>query len=98
MPMTQQQIKNVATGFVHVLIKHSEVYDAWVPVARTGDIAGIATFLQECMFLQSVPTAAEIEAMDAHLGAEMQQDVEAFRDARPDAPVVIGVCGEEHGP
>jgi hypothetical protein len=97
MPMTPQQIKNVATGFVHVLIRHPEVYDAWVSVARSGDVAAIGKFLQETMHLESVPTSADIEAMDAHLGASMQQDVAAFREARPDAPAVIGVCGEEHG-
>lgn len=98
MPMTPQQIKNVATGFVHVLIKHQEVYDAWVRVARSGDVAAIGKFLQEHMHLESAPTGADIEAMDAHLGTSMQQDVAAFREARPDAPPVIGICGEEHGP
>lgn len=98
MPMTAQQIKNVAAGFVHVLIKHPEVYDAWVPVARSGDVAGIGKFLQETMHLQSTPTSADIEAMDSHLGTSMQEDVAAFREARPDAPVVVGICGEEHGP
>lgn len=97
MPMTPQQIKNVATGFVQVLIKHPEVYEAWVPVARSGDVARIGKFLQECMSLQSEPTGAEIEAMDEHLGTAMQQDVAAFRQARPDAPTVLAICGEEHG-
>lgn len=97
MPMTSQQIKNVATGFVRILTTHSEVYDAWVPVAESGDVAKIGKFVKECMFLESAPTAAEIEAMDAHLGAEMQQDVAAYRKARPDAPVVLAICGEEHG-
>lgn len=98
MPMTPQQINNVATGFVRVLTMHPEVYDAWVPVARSADVARIGKFLQECMFLESAPTEAEIEAMDVHLGRSMQEDVAAFRDARPDAPVVVGICGEEHGP
>lgn len=98
MPMTRQQIKNVATGFVNVLIKHPEVYDAWVSAARSGDVAAIGKFVQEHMNLASVPTAAEIEAMDEHLGTAMQQDVAAFKRARPEAPAVIGICGEEHGP
>lgn len=96
MPMTQQQIKNVATGFVHVLIMHPEAYDAWVPIAKSGNIASIGKFLQECMFLEGAPTAADIEAMDAHLRTAMQQDVSAFRAAHPDAPLVQ-ICGEEHG-
>ncbi len=97
MPMTPQQIKNVATGFVHILVMHSEVYDAWITVAETGNAASIGKFVQDCMFLQSAPTEDEIAAMDRHLGTAMQQDVATFRQMRPDAPVVLAICGEEHG-
>lgn len=96
MPMTPQQIKNVATGFVHVLIVHPDVYDAWLPVAQSANYANIGKFVQECMFLESAPTNAEIEAMDRHLGTAMQHDVAAFRAAHPDAPLVQ-ICGEQHG-
>jgi hypothetical protein len=95
--MTPQQIKNVATGFVRVLAMHPDVYDAWVPVAKTGNASNIGKFVQGCMYLESAPTEVEIEAMDEHLGSAMQQDVAAFRQARPDAPMVLAICGEEHG-
>ena len=96
MAMTPQQIKNVATGFVHVLLSHSNVYGDWATVAKTGDYAKIGQFLQNEMHLASVPTPDEIKAMDQHLADEMTEDVAAFKDAHPDAPAV-SICGQQHG-
>lgn len=97
MALTPQQIKNVATGFVHVLTKHPDVYNGWASAANTGDTAKMGQFIQNAMGLQSVPTVEEMTAMDQHISNNMADDVAAFHEEHPDAPVVE-VCGLQQGP
>lgn len=90
--MTPQQIKNVATGFLHVLRSQDSVYGDWQKVAATRDLGQIGSFVQNVMHLQSTPTPDEIHAMDDHMAQSMQDDVASLQNARPDAPQMT-ICG-----
>jgi len=96
--MTDQQIKNVATGFLHVLRTQDSAYQQWSAVAASGDYAKIGALVASTMHLASTPTQAEIEAMDAYIDQHLSDDQAAFAAARPDATVAMTICGvQEEG-
>jgi hypothetical protein len=91
--MNPDQIRNVATGFLNVLRNHDDVYAAWEKIASSGDYAAIGALVQNAMHLATTPTKADLDAMDAYIGSNLDDDKVAFADARPGADASMTVCG-----
>jgi hypothetical protein len=91
--MTDQQIQNVATGFLHVIRTQDSAFQQWQAVAASGDYAKIGAVIAETMHLATTPTQAEIEAMDTYIEQHLSEDQSAFQAARPTATVAMSICG-----
>jgi hypothetical protein len=91
--MTEQQIQNVATGYLHVLRTQDTAFQQWQAVAESGDYAKIGAVIAQTMHLASTPSQADIEAMDAYIEQHLGDDQAAFSAARPTATVAMSICG-----
>jgi hypothetical protein len=91
--MTDQQIQNVATGFLHVIRTQDSAFQQWQAVASSGDYAKIGAVIADTMHLATTPTQAEIQAMDAYIDQHLSDDQAAFSAARPTATVAMTICG-----
>jgi len=95
--MTQQQLRNVAIGFLHVLRTQDSVYEQSMQELRTGDFAQLGQFIAKVMHLQSVPTAEEVQQMDDYLYENMPTETAALKAVRPAGPAMFSTFSHGNG-
>jgi hypothetical protein len=75
--VNNQQIKNVAAGFLHALQTSPETYAQWAAI-EPNDTAKYASTIQNAMHLATAPTASDMEAMDGYLHDHLQDELKGF--------------------
>ena len=73
--MTDQQIKNVATGFLSVIRTQPQIYDEWKSLPKVDKYAEFGDFIQRTMHLATIPTNVEIDKMKALIMGELAPEV-----------------------
>jgi hypothetical protein len=84
--MTEDQLKNIAIGFLHVLRTQHDVYNESMKPENSSDREKLGAFMARTMHLKSTPSADDLQKMDDFLHEHMQSDTAALKAVRPAGP------------
>jgi len=85
--MTEQQLKSLMVGFLHVLRTQDAVYSEWKTLPHKDKYAEFGDFIQRTMHLASAPSKDEIDLMKRYMLAHLKSEVSALEAVHPDAEV-----------
>ena len=85
--MTDQQLKNIAIGFVNVLRCQDGAYADWKALPHVDKYAEFADLVQGMFNLAEKPTNAEVDKIKAFIKGELKPEVDKLNQIRPNAEV-----------